>query len=168
MKNKMQVPNKINNKLNLNSSKVVGENTITEVKITCCDTSVFECKTIGEIKHNLFLGTYLFSETGNIAIDLKCKKCSKEIKLFDSTTDGYCNCIEKHKEIKELQREEFKCKKCDSNDFSIYVKYEYPSIDELKELGIKEKDNAFTWIVITLKCNKCGKKYKKFIEFDAT
>lgn len=59
------------------------------------------------------------------------------------------------------------CSRCKDNNFSISIKYEYPDKDELKELGFKDISNAFTWITISLICNNCGKKYKKFIDFES-
>ena len=49
---------------------------------------------------------------------------------------------------------------------AMWIKYEYPDIQELQELGIKDTDNAFTWIWITLECNKCGTRYKNFVDFE--
>lgn len=59
------------------------------------------------------------------------------------------------------------CSRCKDSNFSISIKYEYPDEDELKELGFKDISNAFTWITISLTCNNCGKKYKKFIDFES-
>ena len=61
----------------------------------------------------------------------------------------------------------FNCSRCKGNNFSISIKYEYPDEDELKELGFKDISNAFTWITVSLTCNNCGKKYKKFIDFES-
>lgn len=59
------------------------------------------------------------------------------------------------------------CSRCKDSNFSISIKYEYSDKDELKELGFKDISNAFTWITISLTCNNCGKKYKKFIDFES-
>lgn len=59
------------------------------------------------------------------------------------------------------------CSRCKDSNFSISIKYEYPDGDELKELGFKDISNAFTWITVSLTCNNCGKKYKKFIDFES-
>lgn len=59
------------------------------------------------------------------------------------------------------------CSRCKDSNFSISIKYEYPDEDELKGLGFKDISNAFTWITISLTCNNCGKKYKKFIDFES-
>ena len=53
------------------------------------------------------------------------------------------------------------------NVFSINVTYEYPEIEELKELGIEEMNNAFTWIRIALECRSCKKRYNNFVDYEA-
>ena len=52
--------------------------------------------------------------------------------------------------------------------FSVGIKYEYPDTQELEELEIPEIDNVFTWIWITLECNKCGTRYKDFVDCETT
>lgn len=59
------------------------------------------------------------------------------------------------------------CNRCNDDNFSVFIKYEYPDEEELKELGFKDISNAFTWITISLTCNNCGKKYKRFIDFES-
>ena len=89
-----------------------------------------------------------------------------------------CNCYEKRHDFDYLREKfnylenniksiPFNCSRCKDNNFSISIKYEYPDKDELKELGFKDISNAFTWITISLTCNNCGKKYKKFIDFES-
>ena len=57
----------------------------------------------------------------------------------------------------------------DSETGFYYLKSRYyPDIQELAELEITELDNAFTWIWITLECNKCGTIYKNFVDFETT
>lgn len=60
------------------------------------------------------------------------------------------------------------CEKCNDVSFSISIKYEYPNEQELDVLGISERDSAFTWIWVSLKCNKCGTEYKKFVDFETS
>ncbi len=164
----MQIPKRIQNHFNCESRKVSGDNTLVGGKITCCNKSDFELEISGEVINKFLLGTYLYSETGDIRTTLICKECREKLILFDSTIDGYRCCTENldHKNIQSEKK--WNCPKCKGNNFSVYAKYEYPNMEELKELGIKEKDNAFTWIVITVKCNGCGKVYKGFVDFDAT
>ena len=56
------------------------------------------------------------------------------------------------------------CIKCRGTSFSVDVTYEY--LEELKELGTAETDNAFTWIWVTLKCRGCGTVYRNFIDYE--
>ena len=60
------------------------------------------------------------------------------------------------------------CLKCQNKSFSVAIKYEYPDVKELQELGISDIDNAFTWIWITLECNNCGTRYKNFVDYETT
>lgn len=60
----------------------------------------------------------------------------------------------------------FECRKCKNNDFKVKIKYEYIDINELDELRRKGKDNDFSYIWISLECNKCGKKYKNFVDLE--
>ena len=114
-----------------------GGNDIIEGVLTCCGSHEFEVLVAGEIKHSAFSKMYL---------------CS----------DGYDKCGEK--QHTHMQMKPVKCKKCQNGGFSVSIKYEYPDIQELKELEIPEIDNAFTWIWITLGCNKCGTRYKNFVD----
>ena len=72
--------------------------------------------------------------------------------------------LKKKKDV--FKTKPFVCIKCKSNDFKVKIKYEYTDINELDKLRKKEKDNAFSWIWISLECNKCGKKYKNFVDLE--
>ena len=89
----------------------------------------------------------------------------KKIEVYNSRTDGY-NCYDKNRlKIKGNTHLHF-CKRCSSNNYTIKIKYEYSETNELYEQNIKEKENAFTWIRITLYCNNCHKKYPNFIDIE--
>lgn len=148
------------------------KNDITSGRVNCCETNEFNIYYNGEIEKNIILGTYLSEDNDSISLAAKCLKCGRLIKIFDSHFDGYdANCeddntlriINKNKVKDKL----FNCSRCKDNNFSIFIKYEYPDEDELKELGFKDISNAFTWITISLTCNNCGKKYKRFIDFES-
>lgn len=145
---------------------------ITSGSVNCCETNAFNIYYNGEIEKNIILGTYLSENNDSISFSAKCLKCGRLIKIFDSHIDGCdANCeddntlrtINKNKVKDKL----FNCSRCNDSNFSISIKYEYPDEDELKELGFKDISNAFTWITVSLTCNNCGKKYKKFIDFES-
>ena len=160
------IPNKIRPYVGNIIQKKDGENNIIEGSITCCNGQYFEIFVFGRIKHNIFSNANLYSNDGIIQLKIRCKKCGKIISIFDSGCDGYDHC--EKKQYTNVLTNPFNCNKCHSNEYSLKVKYEYPNEQELKDLGITEIDNAFTWIWITLKCSKCGFVYKNFIDYETS
>ncbi len=158
------IPKKIRSHFKATRKKMNGDNTLIEGMLTCCNSHEFEVRTDGCIKYDLFSGMHLFPIGEKIALDVCCRKCGKVISVFNSDQDGYgrsetkCN--------KNALTKSLICKKCSNNSFSIEIKYEYPDYQELLDLGITEIDNAFTWIWITLECNRCGKRYSNFVDFE--
>ena len=98
---------------------------------------------------------------------------TKKIELFARrAVDGCDACCLDSEISRNLNETEDKnillnCNRCNGDNFSVFIKYEYPDEEELKELGFKDISNAFTWITISLTCNNCGKKYKRFIDFES-
>ena len=141
------------------------DNSIIEGVLTCCDAHDFEVYVVGKIKRNMFSKMYLYPQNDKIVFEVRCKKCGKVISVFNSNFDGYEQCG-KNPSNTCLSPQIINCVQCRSEGFSITIKYEYPDIQELQELGIKDTDNAFTWIWITLECNKCETRYKNFVDFE--
>ena len=158
------VPKSIQPYFNTTLQKAVRGNSIVEGALNCCNGHDFEVLVVGKAKHRFFTNTCLYPENDIIIIKVRCKRCGKIIQVFNSTCDGYEHCGAR--QSTEAMLEPFNCRKCRDNSFSVTIKYEYPAIQELKELGILEVDNAFTWIWITLKCNECGTVYRNFIDFE--
>lgn len=140
-----------------------GDGALIEGELCCCGENTFEVFAVGEVKHGL-LNTYLLPENDTLALEVRCKSCGKTLTVFDSPCDGYEHCGTG--EQVQSDAKPVACRKCRENDFSVKVKYEYPDAQELRELGITDADNAFTWIRVTLKCRSCGKGYKNFIDFE--
>ncbi len=141
-----------------------GDNSLIEGILTCCNSHDFEILVIGKIKHNMFTKMHLLPNNNQIVFEVRCKKCGKIIPIFDSSCDGYEHCGTNqhiHTILKSVA-----CNKCHGDGFGISIRYEYPNIQELEHLEITEIDNAFTWIWISLECNKCGTKYRNFIDFE--
>lgn len=95
-------------------------------------------------------------------MEVRCRRCGKVVSVFDSSCDGYEQCGDAL--YRYIKTKPIDCRKCRNGGFSVAVKYEYPNIQELEELGISEIDNSFTWIWIMLGCNKCGTRYKNFVD----
>lgn len=140
--------------------------TIVEGQLECCSFHQFEVSVVGNIRYGIFSKMYLIPNNENeLVIYARCKNCGKLITLFNSKCDGYDQCEGPQTES-VAQANNFSCKKCQENNYSVSIKYEYPSEQELRELGFTNIDNAFTWIYVTLKCNKCAAKYKKIVDFE--
>ena len=120
------------------------DNSIIEGMLTCCNAHDFDVFVGGEVRQ------------------VRCRKCGKVIQVFDSSCDGYEKCWKA--QYTHAQAKPIDCRKCQNGGFSVRIKYEYPAIQELAELGIAEMDNAFTWIWITIECNNCKTKYKNFVD----
>ncbi len=156
------IPEKIQPYFRTILQKKDGDNTLIGGILTCCNSNNFEVYVVGKIKYSVFNKIYLLPEDDKIVLEVRCKKCGKVISLFDSSCDGFEQCGKKqytHTATKPLV-----CRRCQENDFSLGVKYEYPNIKELENIGMTETDNAFTWVWITLECNKCGMKYSNFVD----
>lgn len=143
------------------------DNSVIEGMLTCCNAHDFEIFVVGKIKYSLFAKMFLYAENDKTVLEVRCKKCGKIISVFNSSSDGYRQCGMKEKAIC-VSTQNIDCVKCRNKSFSVAIKYEYSDLQELQELEISDIDNAFTWIWITLECNKCGTKYKNFIDCETT
>ena len=157
------IPKKIQPYFKITQQTKDRDNSIIKGMLTCCGAQDFEVFAVGKIKHRLFSKMFLYPENDKLVFEVRCRKCGKVIAVFDSSCDGYEQCGKKSKNIC-VSTQPIDCVKCQSKSFSVTVKYEYSDVQELQELEISDIDNAFTWIWITLKCNKCGTRYKNFID----
>lgn len=157
-------PKKIHPYFKKTFEKRDGDNSLIEGVLSCCNAHDFEVFVVGEIRHSIFSKMCLFPENDKTVIQVHCKKCGKVISVFDSGCDGYEQCGKD--QYTHVPSKPIDCKKCRNGGFSVGIKYEYPDIQELEELEITEIDNAFTWIRISLECNKCGTRYKSFIDYE--
>ena len=160
------IPKKIQPYFEARFQKKDGDNSLIEGILTCCNSHDFEVFVVGEIKHSIFSRMCLIPENDEIVLKVRCKKCGRVISVFDSRCDGYEQCG--NNQPTHIPNKPIDCMKCQDGCFSVDVKYEYPDIQELEELEITEIDNAFTWIWITLECNRCGTIYKNFIDYETT
>ncbi len=140
-------------------------NSIIEGELSCCEKQEFEITYDGLIKKSFLMGTYLYSDDNKLVLEAKCKHCGRKILIFDSSTDGFSNCEKKpNRNVSRLKS--FDCKKCNKNNYTVKIKYEYSDIQELIEEGIENIDNAYSWIWVSLKCNECNSEYRKLIDFE--
>ena len=159
------IPEKIRPFFEVSCRKNKDGNELIKGTLTCCASHDFEVFAEGEIKCGVFSKLYLLPENDRLALNARCKKCGRDIPVFDNSCDGYEKC--ESGQPAHTQRKNVECIKCRGTSFSVDVTYEYPEdIEELKELGTEETDNAFTWIWVTLKCRGCGTVYRSFIDYE--
>lgn len=159
----MQIPKSLAPNFRWAQPKNSNRENTTAGELICCGKQRFALEYEGEIKYSLWGKAYLSSQNEQITLTARCKECGRKILIFDSATMGY-----------DRQRETAKpgcgnpieCRKCRENDFSVSIRLEYPEESELRELDIPEPENAFSWIWVTLKCNKCGKKHQNFLDYE--
>ena len=160
------IPRRIQPYFRMIYQKKDGDNSLFEGMLTCCNSHDFEVSVVGDIRNSIFSKIYLIPENEKIVLAIRCKKCDNAVLVFDNGCDGYEGC--RNKQHIHVTTKHIKCPKCLGDDFSVVVRYDYPNIEELDELEIPEIDNAFTWIWITLECNKCGTIYKNFVDCETS
>ena len=143
----------------------VQKNSLIKGRIICCNVHDFEIFVTGKVQRSAFSKMYVFQENEEMIIEAHCKNCGKVISIFNNRQDGYekYNGDSLTRKIPTIVN----CPHCQENVFSINVTSEYPEIEELKELGIEEMNNAFTWIRIALECRSCKKRYNNFVDYEA-
>ena len=157
-------PTKIAKYFVVANEKLTKDCILTEGNISCCNMSNFHVRVKGNVKYGLISKMRLVQQSGRIAIDAECVICNNAIRVFDSLYDGLGG-KKDYLDSCSFTNPVY-CKKCECNDFSITVKYEYSGIEEIKELSLSEINNAYSWIWVTLKCNNCGEIYKNFVNFE--
>lgn len=164
-KKNVLIPGKIQPYFDIRMQKSNDKDDLIEGSITCCNAHNFEVFVTGKVQRSIFSKMHVLQENDEMFIEAHCKNCGKIISIFNNRQDGY----EKYNGKSLTQRTPaiVHCPQCLESDFSVNIKYEYPAIEELKELGIEEMDNAFTWISINLECCKCGKRYNNFVDYEA-
>jgi Zn finger protein HypA/HybF involved in hydrogenase expression len=161
----MNVPKRLQSNLKLRKAKE--DNLIICGDLICCDQHEFEVAYSGILRKSLMSNYYLQDQTDGMSLTCKCKKCGEELVVFNSNTDGYDNCINTNDlRLSNPPQHVLDCPKCSSNEYTIKMKYEYLDKSEIKDEGIKDYENSFTWIWVSLRCITCNKEFKKFIDYE--
>ncbi len=162
----IMIPKKIQPYFKNDTFKIKDGNELVSGRIECCNTNEFEVSVIGSVKKRILNKMYVIPINDRLAIELRCRKCGRTIHLFDNRFDGYETLGNYYDD--SVSNISVYCKKCNCHSFVIDVQYEYPDMFDLENLDINEKENAFTWIWISIQCSNCGRKYRRFIDYDAT
>ena len=164
MKYNNLIPNEIRTHFDIIEVKKDTEDSLVKGKIRCCDTNSFEVLVTGKVKYGIFSKMKLFPKNDIIVFELCCKKCGKIFSVFNTEYNGYDEC--KGICIENIKKPDLlvKCRKCQAMDFSVELQYEYPDIQELEQLKISDVSNAYTWVRGMIECNRCGTRYRNFLD----
>ncbi|HHU28170.1 TPA: hypothetical protein GXZ54_03320 [bacterium] len=144
-------------------------------RIVCeCRNDEMEVYYYGKIQKRIFRTPCVlpfkddFDNASVIGILLKCKKCGREILLYDSNIHSY-NASKHKKRIKKELYQPFTCEKCDNKYFMVDCEFQYLNevLDDISEVKINNKSSNFDWIVVDLKCQSCLKEYNRFLNHEA-
>lgn len=160
------IPDKLQPYFDIAYRKDGADISLIEGTLTCCDNHNFELSAVGRIKHGILHKIALLPDDDKMILSASCKECGKDISVFDLSCDGYDNQTDNHHGQSQFNQAPVVCAACRSNNFSVRIKYEYPSAQELDSLNFADPGSAFSWIWVTLECCECGAEYKNFIDLE--
>ncbi len=117
----------------------------------------------------------VWESNGRCFVKLICKKCGKEILLFDSGKHGWEGFV-CHDDFldraEELQK--FICPKCNEDVFGITVRISSQGKQDFIDECVSNDDsfsaddwvNGFDWITISLSCLKCDFEEKGWLDLE--
>jgi len=115
----MYVPKGIVNCFEITNEKY-GHNILVRGRLSCCGQYSFHIKYLGDLKANIFGHYSIFQKHDDAVImSAKCIICGKIIRVFNSYTDGYDNCVNKSQPLTcSKQLIDFSCPACFANSYS--------------------------------------------------
>ena len=139
-----------------------GDNIIIQGKIICCSCSDFYVLYYGNEK-KVFGRKKLYANDNGLILVLVCRKCDREIELFNN----HINISHFHQEKKTDKSlpplKKLICDNCACSSFNVDVTYEYPNERILDEY---DNEDDFTWLWINLKCNNCRRILRRFVDIE--
>lgn len=130
-----------------------------------CGCSDFELLYFGK-KGGILSPTIVKDKTDNgkrIVLIAKCHECHKEIRIYDSSVDGYKN-RNNHETGFDISCTDFICTHCTNNNLHIEIAYNSYGKDKLLNEDITDWKECFCMIFVSGECNICKKQYKGLIE----
>lgn len=111
-----------------------------------------------------------------LAVFGACARCNREWELFDSAKHGWEGFV--CKECLPAKKEAFSlwtCSKCGGETFETEIKIkpcetfgeDFEEEIARGEFSPSDWVNAFLWLNMSLRCTKCGRKLKKWLDYEA-
>lgn len=113
-------------------------------------------------------------EIGPCYLKVKCPICLKEYLLFDANFHGWDGWICHDEEAASEERPEvypLECEECSNNVHEVVVIIDSQGKEDFMEeagddFDIERWQDAFEWITIDIRCNKCGKVTKELVSYE--
>ena len=112
----------------------------------------------------------------SLAVFGRCVRCNRERELFDAAKHGWDGFICKENlPAKKDELDLWTCGKCGGETFEAEMKIEPCTTfqEDLKEeiergeFSPSDWANAFLCLSMSLRCTKCGRKFKKWLDYEA-
>jgi hypothetical protein len=161
----MYIPTRLQQKFELKDTKL-GTNIIINGNIVCCGQHDFKISYSGMLKKSLIGRMGIFPIESELVLLAKCSVCGEEIQVYNNRTDGYDNCFKVTPPKPLLVLNDLFCSNCHEEYYSIEITFEYQSKEDLENDGVKDFQNAFSWIWITLKCSTCNRIFKNIVDIE--
>ena len=163
----MYIPKRLQKNLKLINEKC-GTNVIIKGEMYCCEQCGFCIMYVGDLKKNLLGQQFIIPKKETLLITANCRICGKEIRVFDSHTDGYHRLWGNTVSPQVTDLTSFSCSKCGGIFFSVELRLEYQPRDDLEADGIYEHEDSFSWIWISLTCAQCKKHYRDIVDMETS
>lgn len=170
----LPIPTHLQNFLMVNSLKSDMNNV--EGRLCCsCGCQGFKIKAF-DIDENNHASVGRYNDDYAMKISTDCCNCGKNLLLFDMSKHGYDGFVcGDGTTVPNEKLIPFYCDKCQSNNFEVSLLIEAEDKEQfIEEVISTEPDrftvddyvDAFNWIVISLKCNKCNHEIKNWIDLE--
>ena len=117
----------------------------------------------------------VFECCGRHIVKLICKKCGREILLFDAGKHGWDGFVCQNDFLDRSEPPvKFTCPKCGSDAFRITVRISSQGKQDFEEeclahddsFSIEDWVDAFEWITVSLSCGKCGREEDDWLDLE--
>ncbi|MZK49960.1 hypothetical protein [Clostridium beijerinckii] len=140
------------------------------------DSNNSEYKVKGKLKCSCGTENFnVYQSNNKMIVKATCKKCNKEISIFDDGKHGWNGFVCKYDSLDRTQLfEKVICEKCKKDAFvismEIYSQGKQDFIDECvsNDDSFSEEDwvDGFEWICISLSCEECSNHSENWMEHE--
>lgn len=146
-------------------------------KIVCtCGCNSFRINYYGELLRDGGISVDNYGNGYALVVKAICRDCGKEWLIFDLSKHGFDGLVcEDGVPVPEESLKSYSC--CDDSSYEIDIGIETEDPEQFIEEVVNEEFSdgkftaedyvdAFDWLVVHLKCSKCGKEFKDWINLE--